>query len=93
VQLMRHINNRDVAIEVLSIFYIKEKDTYDIKVMWYNIGPHPTFSLGITQRIRVMRDDWRDNWVPYNHNNGNGEPNEISIIDYSNIGNYRVRDA
>jgi len=57
-RLRKHIDNTDVAIEVLKLFYIREKDAYSVKVAWWNIGPHAAYPMNITQRFRVTRENW-----------------------------------
>lgn len=52
MRILKHPNNTDVAMEVLKKFYIPEKDTWKIKVMWWNIGnAHPPWCMGITQKL------------------------------------------
>lgn len=61
--LYRHENNSTVAMEILTRFYIKERDTWSLKVAWWNIGSkHKPWPLGIQQRIRLpaaARTQWR----------------------------------
>lgn len=62
--LLKHENNKDVAIELLKSFYVKEKDVYKCKVRWWNIGPHPAFCMHITQTVIIKRQDM-SKWKPY----------------------------
>jgi len=63
--LYKHNNNTDVAVDVLKQFYIKEKDAYSMKVMWWNIGPHEPYCMHITQRLRIPREVWLRDWASY----------------------------
>jgi len=60
-RLYKHVNNTDVALEVIKSFYVKEKSLWKLKVRWYNIVHRPT-SLGIVEKIQIPRDKWRDEW-------------------------------
>lgn len=65
--LYKHKDNRDVAIEVLKSFYIEEKDTYSLKVTWWNIGKtHKPYCTNYTERFKISRDIWRNDWQLYN---------------------------
>lgn len=56
--LLKHVNNTDVAIEVLKTFYVKEKQTYKLKVRWWNIGKcHEPWCMGITETIVIRKED------------------------------------
>lgn len=67
MNLYKHKNNLDVAVEVLKMFYIKEKDCYSIKVEWWNVGKtHTPWSMLIKQRFKIDRVTWRDDWGVYN---------------------------
>jgi hypothetical protein len=60
--LHKHDNNTTVAFEVLTAFYIKEKDTWSLKVCWWNIGKcHEPWPMAISQRIKIKETD-RKNW-------------------------------
>jgi hypothetical protein len=62
--LLKHKNNTDVAIEILKSFYIREKQEYSLKVLWWNIGQcHEPYCMGITQRIRIPKANMPD-WQP-----------------------------
>lgn len=67
--LYKHIRNTDVAFEILSKFYIKEKDTLSLKVRWWNVtGRQYNRSpqcMGIVERIEIPREKFRKEWHPY----------------------------
>lgn len=68
MRLIKHINNTDVAVEVLKSFYVKEKRLMKIKVQWWNIGRHHApWPMNITQRLSIPVDDWVANWKPYKY--------------------------
>jgi hypothetical protein len=54
----KHTDNKTVAVQVLSSFYVKEKDRWSVRVMWWNWSPKfgLRFSMGITQRFNVTRE-------------------------------------
>ena len=62
MKLWKHVNNKDVAFQVLKSFYVKEKRIYKMKVEWWNIGPHEAWPMGITQRIQIPVDIWIKDW-------------------------------
>ena len=66
--LYKHRNNEDVAAEVLSQFYIKEKDCYWIKLRWWNISRdrvHEPFNMNIIGTFKIPAKVWREEWKPY----------------------------
>ena len=78
--LYRHKNNRDVAVEVLTIFQPHGKDYARIKVRWWNIGPK-CFDMRIESWLQLADPDlkvkerrkypmktWRNDWVLYHMN-------------------------
>lgn len=65
MQLLRHVNNRDVAIQIIRSFYVPEKLTYKFTVYWWNIGAcHAPWSMGIREKIEVSKSQMSD-WKPY----------------------------
>lgn len=59
----KHIAFKDVAVEVLKKYYIKEKDMYSIKIRWWNVCPsHRPRNMGFVQRIKVDRKTWLRDW-------------------------------
>ena len=63
--MLKHINNNDVAIEIIRKFYVHEKQMYEFKVRWWNIGKcHTPYYMGIEQKIAVSKQE-AANWVPY----------------------------
>lgn len=58
--IYKHKNNTDVAIRILSLFYIPEKRVYNVKISWINIGPHQWFDMNLHQRINIKADDIPD---------------------------------
>lgn len=63
VELLRHTNSKDVAIQVLEKEYHLETDSWHLLVIWWNIGPHRPFIMG-PDNIRIKSLDLI-NWVPY----------------------------
>lgn len=62
--LYRHKANKDVAIRVVTRFYIKEKKCVSLRVEWWNIGVcHDPFYMGISQRLTIG-DEHRADWIP-----------------------------
>lgn len=61
--LYRHKNNRDVAFEVVYGKIVPdEQGRYELYVSWWNIGScHAPWPMGISQTIRIKRDDVH-NW-------------------------------
>ena len=59
----KNINNKTVAIQILSSYYVKEKDRWNVKVMWYNWSPKfgLRFCMNLTQRFNITREQ-RANW-------------------------------
>jgi len=65
--LYKHINNTDVAIAILKQFYVKEKDTWKLKVMWWNVSTkRPPYCTYIEQRIEIPNKNKKD-WRIYEH--------------------------
>lgn len=68
VGLWKHVDMRDVAIEVIKEYYIPEKDAYALRIMWWNIGEcHAPWSMAIGQRITIPAGDWGSKWLPYKY--------------------------
>ena len=59
-QIYKHKNNTDVAINIVKSFYVKEKQRYNLKVRWINIGSHPWQDMNIVQRINIQNKDLLD---------------------------------
>jgi hypothetical protein len=65
--LYKHENCTDTAIEILKSFYVKEKQVYKWKVMWYNIGKcHAPWRMNIEQNITIKKSDV-SNWKIYKY--------------------------
>lgn len=65
VRLRKHINNTDVAIEILKSFTVPEKEILKLRVAWWNIGEcHAPYPLGVEQKVEIKFADW-PNWKPY----------------------------
>ena len=61
--LYKHINNKDIAFEIIKRFYIREKDVYSIKMRWYRVrGDRMLWCMGIVERHRIARDIFRRDW-------------------------------
>ena len=66
-KLKKHINNEDVALEVIKSFYVKEKELWKFKVMWYNIGKyHAPWCMNIIQNIEIPKEKWKE-WETYEY--------------------------
>lgn len=66
--LLKHINNTDVAIEIIKSFYVKEKEVYKLHVMWWDIGIcHPPRCMGFNQKITIPREVMRNEWRVYEY--------------------------
>ena len=68
IPLYKHVNNTDVAVEVIKKYYIKEKDMYAFKFGWWAVGkakykPRPML---IFQRFKIPREVWLRDWKLYN---------------------------
>lgn len=67
MNLRKHINNTDVAIEILTKFYVRERDTWKLKVRWWNVGSrHAPFSMGIDEKLEIPASEM-GNWKPYRY--------------------------
>jgi len=61
--LLKHINNTDVAIELLEL--TEDGDDYIMHVMWWNTGRTvPPWCMWLTQRIAIKKEDMI-NWEPF----------------------------
>ena len=78
MKLFQHINNRDVAVEVLRLVRVPGKTYCRIKVRWWNVGPHAPYCMGFEQwltdssivgkkkqRQKYPTERWRTEWQPY----------------------------
>lgn len=63
-KMYKHINNTDVALVPMKIYYVPEKRIYKLTVRWINIVLKRNIDLGITQKIIIKADDM-PNWRPY----------------------------
>ena len=63
MRLYKHINNTDIAFEVLRKYYIPEKDAYSIKVRWYRVrGDYVLWCFNIVERHRIDRYKFLHEW-------------------------------
>lgn len=75
MRLYKHVNNKDVAVEVLKFIDVPGKDYAKIKVCWWNIGPHEPYCMNMTQwltdasidgsmkdRKKYSLKKWREEW-------------------------------
>jgi len=61
-KLYRHENMRTCAFEVLTCYYVKEKNIWKLKVGWWNISSvRLPFYMNLTQRIAIKANDYK-NW-------------------------------
>ena len=51
VELYKHINNTDVAVEVIKFFKVPGKDYVKIKVCWWRIGPKKPYCMNFIQYL------------------------------------------
>jgi len=66
MKLYKHINNTDVAIDIIKKFYVKEKALWKFKVMWWNVGEcHDPWPMNITQQIEIPKEVWEKEWKLY----------------------------
>mgnify|MGYP003352756139 CR=1 FL=1 len=63
MKLWKHVDNKDVAFEILKSFYVKEKRMYKMQIEWWNLGPHEAFSMGVIQKIQMPVDVLMTDWV------------------------------
>jgi len=70
---LKHPNYLDIAVEVQKSYYIKENDTFSLKVVWWRMGkklPSGYFTgnwpLTRPLRIRIKRDKLVE-FVPVNN--------------------------
>lgn len=65
VMLRKHVNNTDVAAEVVKCFFVAKKREYSVRFRWWNIvRPHAAFDLRVESRHRISVDDWEQKWIP-----------------------------
>lgn len=65
MKLLKHVNNTDVAIEVVRLVSDDATETLSLTVLWWNIGKcHAPYPMGIKQTIFVPIADWHK-WEPY----------------------------
>lgn len=61
--IWRHYLTTDVGFVVEKYFYVKETDTWKLKVSWVNLGIcHDPQPMNITQRIEIPGSKRRE-WV------------------------------
>jgi hypothetical protein len=61
----KHVNCTDVAIEVLRITHIPEKNGYKVKVSWMNVASGKfAYPLGYIEEIFIPSSLIRD-WQPW----------------------------
>lgn len=61
-RLYRHVKNTTVAIEIIEMF--KENDSWNMKVVWWNIGAcHEPYNMDVVQDIVVPMAKMQE-WIP-----------------------------
>ena len=55
MRLYKHPNCIDVAMAVLKSFYVKEKDTYKVKIRWINIVSGVLKDMGCPENLEISR--------------------------------------
>ena len=67
VQLYKHVNNTEVAFEILKQYYVKKKQLYKLHVVWWNVGCcHEPWCMQIKQKLEIKKADWQK-WKLYEH--------------------------
>lgn len=65
-RLYKHINNTDIAFEIIKSFFVREKQVWKFRVIWWNIGKcHEPWCMNISERITLTRDSWENEWKLY----------------------------
>ena len=59
----KHEKNKTVAMMVLTSYYVKERDRWSLRVMWFKWSPTRglEYSMDITQRLTITREQ-RKGW-------------------------------
>ena len=59
----KHKNNRSVAMQITTSYYVKERDRWSLRVMWYKYSPTRglEYSMNISQRLTITREQ-RKGW-------------------------------
>lgn len=52
-KLYKHVDNRDVVFQLLDTPEQLDDGSFRLSVMWYNIGPHPIYCMGLNDTIRI----------------------------------------
>lgn len=64
-QLYQHLNNTDVAAEVLKCFYIKEREAYSVRIRWWNVGKaHAPWCMNLEERFIISKEAAKS-WIPF----------------------------
>lgn len=66
MHLRKHINNTDVAMEVIKRFSVTGKDWVDVKCRWWRVSTarnKPLYPMGIIEKHRIPLDKWRTEWL------------------------------
>ena len=73
--LYRHKNNTTVAFEVLDSAYIKEKASYRLGIVWWNIGAcHSPWNMGLDPEIIEIPVANVSNWEAIDMQSGRINP-------------------
>lgn len=63
--LKKHPNNETVAIEILKLFFVPEKNIYKVKVRWWKIGTkNPPMCLNIIEKFEFTPEKLKE-WKHY----------------------------
>lgn len=69
--LRKHINNKDVAMEVLRSYRIPGKDLVEIKCKWWRVSEQrnkPLYSMGVVEKHCIPLSIWVAEWRYFPHN-------------------------
>lgn len=59
--LWKHVEMRDVAMDVVKAYYVKEKRIWKLRVLWWNIGAcHKPWPMGVEQRLEIPEERRRE---------------------------------
>lgn len=61
--LYKHRRCTDVAILVLHSFYVRQHESYKLKVRWQNVvNPSNIFDMGVAERLEINAHKFNTEW-------------------------------